>query len=63
MANIISDAVGIFALPATKRQPKAEGGEDVKDFVDRTILVLDAAILVWWIVVSAHRTFKEVFHE
>ncbi len=30
MANIVSDAVGIFALPATRRQPKAEGAEDVK---------------------------------
>ncbi|NNM65735.1 MAG: hypothetical protein HKL99_14225 [Burkholderiales bacterium] len=30
MANIVSAAVGIFALQATRRQPKAEGGEDVK---------------------------------
>ena len=31
MAIIVSDAVGILALPATRRQPKAEGAEDVNE--------------------------------
>jgi DNA-binding protein HU-beta len=44
MANIISDAVGIFALPATKRQPKAEGGEDVNEAVSADAGVTKAIV-------------------